>query len=61
MTRSLPKWLDPPPKRPAHVVARELRLRASDVERDDPRLAAKLRHRAAKLDARAERLARYAS
>ena len=61
MSRSLPKWLDPPPNRPPHVVASELRLRASDVEREDPKLAAKLRFRAFELDAKAERLARYAS
>ena len=52
--RKIPAWLEPQPKRPAHVVIRELRLYARDIEATDPDFARQLRQRADELLARSD-------
>ena len=54
MTRKIPAWLEPKPKRPAHLVIRELQLYARDVEATDPGFAKQLRKRADELIARSD-------
>jgi hypothetical protein len=47
--KELPAWLLPKPKRPAPIVAAELRAHAKHVEAKDPGFADQLRKRAAEL------------
>jgi hypothetical protein len=51
--RPVPAWLLPKPKRPAPIVAAELREHAKHVEAKDPGFADQLRKRAAELLERA--------